>query len=145
MLVPILVPIIVWRRYRRQPEKQETYTFVLGFLTLVVTVVTGAFLPIVDVPIDSDQTLRVFPPTTFPFTMQQYRDYSTDQFHYRIVLGWPDGYPVYELESEDDQGHLIRQQHIQCAVELGSYMLVGVLLSGLAIMASEFLIRANVD
>ena len=100
-------------------------TAIVGILITGITVAAAASLPIIEIPTGSDQELRVMPPTAYPFTMQQYRDYNTDQFYYRIVLGWPDGIPLYQGATMDDQSEYIHLAHLGAGVLLGLYMTAG--------------------
>jgi len=67
-----------------------------------MTVITTGSIPVVEIPTGPNQEFRMMPPTAFPFTMQQYRDYDSNQFYYRIVIGWPTGIPIYEWGIEND-------------------------------------------
>ena len=93
----------------------------IGILATGILTTAAASLPIVTVSTGVNQELRVMPPTEFPLTMQQYRDYDTHQFNYRIVLGWPDGFPIYESMLIDDQSEFIHITHIVAAAFLGIY------------------------
>lgn len=85
----------------------------------------AASLPVTEISTGSNQELRVMPPAAFPFTIQQYRDYDTNQFNYRIVIGWPDGIPIYESVTMDDQSEFIHLAHLSAGLLLGIYQLVG--------------------
>jgi len=92
-----------------------------------MTIITAASIPIVAISTGPNQELRVMPPTAFPITMQQYRDYDLGQFYYRIVIGWPDGIPIYEGVENYDQSEFIHLAHLNTAMLLGAYEIAGVM------------------
>ncbi|MHA1135568.1 MAG: hypothetical protein ACTSSE_03700 [Candidatus Thorarchaeota archaeon] len=102
-----------------------------------IVLVSSSIGPILEIPAESEQTIRVFAPTAFPFTLQQHRDYNNNMFHYEIVVGWPDGLTIYETIPMDDQGEFILQRHIQTTVVLGLYVISGLALAFPVILAYQ--------
>ena len=118
---------------------------VIGVVTVVVTVLTASLGPIIDYPLGSNQALRVYPPTAYPFTMQQYRDYDASSFHYRIVVGWPDGVQIYSHAPTPDQSEFMHIQRFLTTVALGGYVAIGLLLSIPIIIAWEWRSRRDLE
>jgi len=113
---------LAWKSIQGEGRKKFIYIGIVGILiTGLVTIAAGS-LPVVTVSTGVDQELRVMPPAGFPFTMQQYRNYDTNQFNYRIVLGWPDGFPIFESVLTDDQSEFIHIAHLVTATYLGLYL-----------------------
>ncbi len=125
MLAVTLVSVCAWVRFRQHPQYQKQLVPLIAILAVGMTVLTGSIGLMVDFPLDSDRTLRVLPSTMFPLTMQQFRDYEAHQFSYRIVVGWPDGIPIYESELRDDRGESFMWEHLSATVVLGAYALLG--------------------
>ena len=94
-----------------------------------ITVVMGTVGGPIDFYVGTEDVLRVQPPSTFPFTMQQHRDYEAGQFFYRIVIGWPDGLPVYEFPQSPDQSEFIHLQYYVCTILLAFLSMGGVVLA----------------
>ncbi len=101
----------------------------IAVIITALTAITAGSFPIVEISTGSNQELRVMPPTAFPFTMQQYRDYDTSQFYYRIVVGWPNGFPLYEGMAVDDQSEFILRTHLYIALLLGEDISAGLMIS----------------
>ncbi len=125
MIVVAFACIFVWKHRRGNIAKRLDVLVAVAVLVTGLTFITAVFPPIVEIPTGPNQELRVMPPTAFPFTMQQYRDYDSDQFNYRIVIGWPDGVPIFEGVTTDDQSEFIHLAHFYTAMILGAYMVVG--------------------
>lgn len=130
LILVALVGILAWKYLDGSFVKRAIKLFLITTLVTGLSVVpTGTIL--VEIPLGSNPVIfhspvmRVMPPTTFPFTMQQYRDYDLNQFYYRIVIGWPDGIPIYEGGPMDDQSEYIHLAHLQTTILLGAYVFVG--------------------
>ena len=134
MILVIVACFLAWRYFSNGPTQKIMRIAIVGLIMTGITTAIAASLPITEVPIGSTQELRVMPPTAFPFTMQQYRDYDSNQFYYRIVLGWPDGIPIFKGTTQDDQSEYIHLAHLNTGILLGEYMLVG-LVSILAVVS----------
>ncbi len=125
MLV-VLACLGAWSRLGGSRTKRAYETLFVGVLMAGMTAFTATSIPIIEIPIGPEQELRVMPPTAFPFTIQQHRDYDTNQFYYRIVIGWPDGIQIFRTVATDDQSEFIHWTHFGMMVILGLYMLVSV-------------------
>ncbi len=127
MIIVALTCFLVWKHQRGNIAKRIDVLVAISVLVTGLTFITAASPPMVEIPTGPNQELRVMPPTAFPFTMQQYRNYDLDQFYYRIVIGWPDGIPIYEGVANDDQSEFIHFAHLYTAMFLGAYMVVGLM------------------
>ncbi|MFW9808496.1 MAG: hypothetical protein ACFFE6_03855 [Candidatus Thorarchaeota archaeon] len=128
MIFVVLACIIAWNRQNNTiVNKTLRITIIAVLVTGLVAITSGSF-PIVEIPAGSNQELRVMPPSAYPFTMQQYRDYDTNQFYYRIVIGWPDGLPIFQSLAMDDQSEFINLTHLYIGVLLGEYIVTGSLM-----------------
>ncbi|TFG32820.1 hypothetical protein EU527_09320 [Candidatus Thorarchaeota archaeon] len=125
MLFVVIACVFAWLRLNGNTSQKLIRIALIGIVISGITVVLSASIPIISVPLGTEQELRVMPPTTFPLTMQQYRDYDADLFYYRIVLGWPDGLPVFEGVPFDDQSEFILRAHLNTGILLGGYMIAG--------------------
>ena len=143
MFVILLVCLGAWVHLGRRYRNRSKMVIVIGVVTVVVTVLTASLGPIIDYPLGSNQALRVFLPTTYPFTMQQYRNYDASSFYYRIVVGWPDGVQIYSHEPTPDQGEFIRIQHFLTTAVLSGYVAIGLLVSIPIIIVWEERSRRN--
>ena len=76
MLVVMLVCVGAWMRLGKSYPHRIIVVVVLGIVAVGATTLTGSIPPITDYPMSQDQALRVYPPTAFPFTLQQHRDYD---------------------------------------------------------------------
>jgi len=104
-------------------------TIALGIALVYITVVMGTAGSFIDFYVGTEEVLRVQPPGSFPFTMQQYRDYEAGQFFYRIVIGWPDGQPVYEFPQSPDQSEFMHAQHYACTIILAFLSMGGAVMA----------------
>lgn len=102
---------------------------IVAILITGLTAATAGSIPVIEISTGPNQELRVMPPTAYPFTMQQHRNYDTNQFYYRIVIGWPDGLPIYEGLEVDDQSEFIHQTHFYIAILLGEDISAGLMMS----------------
>ncbi len=128
MIFVVLACIIAWNRPNKTiVNKALRITIIAVLVTGLVAITAGSF-PIVEIPTGSNQELRVMPPTAYPFTVQQSRNYDTNQFSYRIVIGWPDGLPIFQSLAMDDQSEFIHLTHLYFAVLLGEYIVTGSLM-----------------
>ena len=143
MFVILLVCLGAWVHLGRRYRNRSKIVIVIGVVTVVVTVLTASLGPIIDYPLGSNQALRVYPPTAYPFTMQQYRDYDASSFHYRIVVGWPDGVQIYSHAPTPDQSEFMHIQRFLTTVALGGYVAIGLLLSIPIIIAWEWRSRRD--
>ena len=134
MILVIVACFLAWRYFSNEPIQKILRIAVVGLIMTGITTAVATSLPITEVSLGPTQELRVMPPTAFPFTMQQYRDYDSNQFYYRIVLGWPDGIQIYKGITQDDQSEYIHLAHLNTGILLGEYMLVG-LVSILAVVS----------
>jgi len=114
---------LAWKLIQGEGRKKIIRMGIVGILITGAVTVTAGSLPVVSVSTGVDQELRVMPPAGFPLTMQQYRNYESNQFDYRIVLGWPDGLPIYESMLIDDQSEFIHVAHLVTATYLGLLLL----------------------
>lgn len=129
MILVVLACVIAWARIGRRMTERVVGALLACLLVSGMTAIIAGSVPVVEIPTGPNQELRVMPPTAFPLAIQQHRDYDTDQFYYRIVLGWPDGIPVYQTVPTDDQSHLIRWTGFGMMVVLGLWMLLGGMLT----------------
>lgn len=126
MILIVLACLGAWSRLGESRTKRAYAALFAGVLVAGMTTFTAASVPILEIPIGPEQELRVMPPTAFPFTIQQHRDYDTNQFYYRIVIGWPDGIQIFRTVATDDQSEFIHWTHFGMMVILGLYMLASV-------------------
>jgi len=145
MFVILLVCLGAWAHLGRRYRNRSKMVIVIGVVAVVVTVLTASLPPIIDYPLGSNQVLRVYPPTAYPFTMQQYRDYDASSFHYRIVVGWPDGVQIYSHASTPDQSEFMHIQRFLTTVALCGYVATGLLLSIPIVIAWEWRSRSDLE
>ena len=137
MLVVMLVCVGTWMRLGKSYPHRIIVVVVLGIVAVGATTLTASIPPITDYPVSQDQALRVFPPTAFPFTLQQHRDYDAGLFHYRIVLGWPDGLQVFAFNPTSDWSEFMRFQLALAKLVLGGCLAIGLLFSVPVILGLE--------
>ena len=125
MIFVIIACAIAWKYVDGNPVQKTLRIALVGFVVAGISTVLAASLPITEITLGSDQELRVMPPTAFPLTTQQYRDYDTSQFYYRIVIGWPNGVPIFKSVTMDDQSEFIHLAHLNTGILLGEYMMAG--------------------
>jgi len=125
----VLSCFVVWSRMRGKLIEKTIGLTIIAVLLTGMTVITAGSIPVVEIPTGLNQELRVMPPTAFPFTMQQFRDYDANQFYYRIVIGWPNGIPIYEGIAMDDQSEFIHLAHLHVGVLLGEYVSAGIMMT----------------
>ncbi|MFQ5834114.1 MAG: hypothetical protein ACE5H4_15525 [Candidatus Thorarchaeota archaeon] len=121
--------VLLWLPLKKSGQQQMIHVLALGIALVYIIVVTGTVGGFTEFQVDTERMLRVQPPGAFPFTMQQYRDYEADQFFYRIVIGWPDGRPVYEFPQSPDQSEFIHLQHYACTIMLAFLSMGGLFLA----------------
>jgi 4-amino-4-deoxy-L-arabinose transferase-like glycosyltransferase len=145
MIFVILVCVAAWERTRGPYRSHALLVALIGFIAAGISVFVSVIPPIVlEFETSPDQEIRVFGGlTTFPFTLQQHRDYSQGLFHYEIVVGWPDGVPIYANTPFDDQGEFIHWTHLWFTIVLGMYVLIGIPLSAPIIFALEKYIHSG--
>lgn len=139
MIFVILVCVTAWARNRGSRRTRSLLVIFAGFVAAGMSVFVSA-LPffVYSYPVSSNITIRVFGGlTTFPFTMQQYRDYDQHLFYYQIVIGWPDGISVYTEAFLDNQSEFILGSHGLTTFILGLYALFSIPLSAPIILALE--------
>lgn len=119
LIIAVIVCVLAWKRLNSKPAKRAFEMATIAMLAIAITAFTAGSIPIIEIPTGLNQELRVMPPTAFPLTMQQHRNYDTNQFYYRIVVGWPNGVPIYEGPEVDDQSEFIHQTHYYTAILLG--------------------------
>ena len=129
MILAVIVLAITWKHLKSTSINRAIKMALVAVVITAFTAITAGSFPIVEISTGSNQELRVMPPTAFPFTMQQYRDYDTSQFYYRIVVGWPNGLPLYEGMAVDDQSEFILRTHLYIAVLLGEDISAGLMIS----------------
>lgn len=127
MIIVALACYLVWKQERGNIAKRIDVLVAVAVLVTGLTFITAVSPPIVEIPTGPNQELRVMPPFAFPFTMQQYRNYDLQQFYYRIVIGWPDGIPIYEGVATDDQSEFMHFAYFYTAILLGGHMVVGLM------------------
>ena len=129
MILAVLVCMYAWKRLRgKLLGRAIRMALIAVFITGMVAITAGS-IPIIEIPTGPNQELRVMPQTAFPFTMQQFRDYDTGQFYYRIVVGWPNGFPIYQALPIDDQSEFIIRAHLYVTVLLGEAVSAGLMMS----------------
>jgi hypothetical protein len=119
LIIAVIVCVLAWKRLDSKSIKRAFEIATIAMLAITFTAITAGSIPIIEIPTGPNQELRVMPPTAFPLTMQQHRNYDTNQFYYRIVIGWPDGVPIYKGLEVDDQSEFIHQTHYYTAIQLG--------------------------
>jgi hypothetical protein len=125
MILVVLASCIAWMRSGGPLAERAVRTLIVTILVAGMTTIIAGSVPVAEIPLGTNETLRVMPGSAFPFTIQQYRDYDADLFSYRIVIGWPDGVTIYETALAEDQSHLIHWANFWAMAALGSWMLVG--------------------
>ncbi|MHA2322149.1 MAG: hypothetical protein ACXACG_10895 [Candidatus Thorarchaeota archaeon] len=137
MILPVIVCILAWNRVQGKLFERALGISLVAVLITGLTVATAGSIPVIEIPTGPNQELRVMPFTAFPFTMQQHRNYDTNQFYYRIVIGWPNGPPIYEGLEVDDQSEFIHQTHFYTAILLGEDIAAGLLMSLSVLFVSQ--------
>ncbi|MHA2262517.1 MAG: hypothetical protein ACXAEN_09030 [Candidatus Thorarchaeota archaeon] len=144
MIFVVLACVFAWKRLQGELIERAVGIAIISVLVTGMTVITAGSVPVAVVRTGPNEVLRVMPPTAVPFTMQQYRNYDTNTFYYRIVIGWPNGIPIYEGMEIDDQSEYIIPAHLYVAVLLGAYMAAGTVMA-LAVVFLLGLRRRNQD
>ena len=145
MIFVILVCVVAWERTRGPYRSHALLVTFIGLIAAGISVLVSSIPPIVlEFETNPNQEIRVFGGlSTFPFTLQQHRDYNQNLFHYEIVLGWPDGISIYAGTPCDDQSEFIHWTHLWFTIILGMYVLMGIPLSAPIIFALEKYIHSG--
>ena len=91
---------------------------------------------------DTNAAVMGHPPFSFPMSMASSYNLMLDEFAYRVVLGWPDGFTLIQLPLEHADATLSRMQRQVCLTVLGaadalSFSLTAVALIGLGRRRSQ--------
>lgn len=129
MIIPVIVCILAWNRLQGRLVERAFGMAIVAVLITGLTAATAGSIPVIEISTGPNQELRVMPFTAFPFTMQQHRNYDTNQFYYRIVIGWPNGPPIYEGLEVDDQSEFMHQTHFYTAILLGEDISAGLMMA----------------
>ena len=129
MLFAIIIVVILWLVFRKMKITWTLGLLAVGFMVAYLLTIGVGMGPLTEIQVGVDEVLRVSPPLSFPFTQQQYRDYSSGTFYYRIVLGWPNGNPVFEFSPQEDQSHFIHAQNYLTLGYIGLISLTGVIIT----------------
>lgn len=128
MILVILVCLVSWKIFQGDSSeifnwRKEVPRFAVYVLLITgLIVVSAASLPIVQIPINSNQELWVMPPTAFPFTLQEIRYFSDDSVLCRVVIGWPDGIPIYERGPFHDVSGIVFYEHLVGATVIAAFL-----------------------
>jgi hypothetical protein len=138
MILVALAAGIAWTRSGGRLAESAVRTLAVIALVSGMTTIIAGSVPVAEIPVGANETLRVMPGAAFPFTIQQYRDYDAGVFSYRVVIGWPDGVSIYETAMAEDQSHLIRWSRYWTMAALASWMLVGGILTTAFLSALQY-------
>lgn len=75
-------------------------------------------------PIGPEQTVNIYGPSTYPFTILMYHDFEARSFYYQITIGGLDGQPVFTSEVMDDQSEFMHLQGFSIRLLLGAIGLI---------------------
>lgn len=89
-MVAVIVVVLLWLWMRKHRASWAIGMMIVG-LVVAYTCTMLMLAPIWAIELGDDRALLVYPPLSFPFIMEQVRDYAMDTASIRIVLGWPDG------------------------------------------------------
>ncbi|MFW9954351.1 MAG: hypothetical protein ACFFD3_07345 [Candidatus Thorarchaeota archaeon] len=133
MIAVILMIVITWLLIGGHAKDKTVVLLAVGLLSSYIVAVLASILPILDIPLENNEAIRVFSPAAFPFSIQQYRNYDAGLFNYTLSLGWPQGFPLIQSPIMDDQSEYIHFQHYSIGLTLGLILLLGVVLTVLAL------------
>lgn len=124
MLIILGVIIATWILIGPITRKRMVSLLSVGLIISYIIAVMASMPPIIEVSLAEDEVLRAFSPAAYPFCIQQYRNYDSHIFSYAISLGWPEGMPLLQLASQDDQSEFIHIQHYLAGLSLGLLLLL---------------------
>lgn len=135
MILVVISLVVIWLLVGPQAKHKLPFLLSVGLILSYIIAVSASLPPILDIPLQNNTALRAFPPYAFPFTILQYRDYDAGLFNYILALGWPEGIPLFQFATIDDQSEYISMQHYSAG------LLMGVLLFLSAIAAVYVLVE----
>ncbi len=123
MILVIVTMVVVWMALRRHRTSSFMILAAIGLASASLVTVGGSTAAVTEIPLGSEQALRVFSAAAFPFTIQQHRDYAMDTYHCAIVIGYPDGVSLVESPDKPDQSEFIHFDHYLFTAYLGALSL----------------------
>lgn len=127
MLLVIAIVVVGWLLTRETGREQIVILLSIGLITSFIVSVIASLPPIITIPLNENEALRVFSPVAYPFCIQQYRNYDANLFSYMISFGWPEGIPLLQFALRDDQSEFIHEQHYLSGLSLGLLLLLVVI------------------
>ncbi|MDF1537725.1 MAG: hypothetical protein P1Q69_02340 [Candidatus Thorarchaeota archaeon] len=124
MLVVYAVIILAWLLMRADKNPKTLVLLSVGLITSFIVAIMASLLPITEILIGENEALRVFSPAAYPFCIQQYRDYDVGIFGYILSFGWPEGIPLVQTSTYDDQSEFIHYEHYSIGLALGLLLLL---------------------
>jgi hypothetical protein len=132
MLVPIIVTLGVWLLLEKRGICWKMVALLIGILVTGSILWSATWDTVITQPLDSNQTLEVNFPASFPFTVHRIVTDDSEGHHiavaHRIVLGYPDGLSIHYDEVLYYQGEFDRAQKLICAILLGMFWFFGAFL-----------------
>jgi len=120
--------VLVWI-YIRQKSRNHIYELVVfGAAFVYLCIVPTALISPFQIVVNSDEVYRAFSSLTYPFTMEQYRNYDANLFYYLIRLGSHDGPVFIQFPATQYQGEFIHSQHHFSVAVLGLLTMLGPML-----------------
>ncbi len=128
MLLAFAACTLVWFYIRRASRNLVYELMVFGAAIVYLCIYPDALVYPIDIVVNSDEAYRVSFSFTYPFTMEQYRNYEANLFYYLIRFGSHDGIVLFQFPATPDQGEFIHLQHNFSAGVLGLLTMIGPLL-----------------
>ncbi len=124
----IVIVVVAWLLASESNTERIVVSLSVGLVTSYIVAVLASFPPIMTIPLAENEVTRTFSPIAYPFSIQQYRNYDANLFSYSVIVGWPEGFPLFELGLQEDQSHLIHGAHYFSGLFLGLVLLVLVII-----------------
>ncbi len=134
MILAVISLVIIWLLVDPQAKHKLPFLLSAGLILSYIIAVSASLPPILDIPLENNTALRAFPPYAFPFAILQYRDYNAGLFNYILALGWPEGIPLFQFATIDDQSEYISMQHYSAGLLVGVLLLLSAIATVYALM-----------
>ena len=89
MLLAFAACALVWFYIRRASKNLVYELMVFGIAIVYLCIYPDAIVYPIDIVVNSDEAYRVSFSFTYPFTMEQYRNYEANLFYYLIRSAQP--------------------------------------------------------
>jgi hypothetical protein len=142
LLIVVIIVLVSWLLISETGKEKTVVLLSVGLIASFILSVIASLPPIIEIPLNESNALRVYPSAAYPFCIQQYRDYDAHLFRYIVSFGWPEGLPLLQFALQEDQSHFIHAQHYLSGLSLGLLLSLGmaVLVGTLAIIERKVVI-----